>query len=181
MKAVLVSILAYRPALIIMDEPLSGLDPLVRDELMATLLEQRGETTVLISSHDLAEIDSFSTHVGYMDAGRLRISEPMEEMRVRFRRVTVKSQLRLTLPAQVPGYWLNFTINDSMARWTEADFSEVTSRTRVRQVFGDVQLYSEPITLREMFLLLARPPRPAPVEPEEPRPRWQADEKEAAE
>jgi ABC-2 type transport system ATP-binding protein len=180
MKAVLVSILAYRPALIIMDEPLSGLDPLVRDELMATLLEQRGETTVLISSHDLAEIDSFSTHVGYMGSGRLRISEPMEDLRVRFRRVIIKSQLRLTPPAKVPDYWVNFTADDSVARWTEADFSEVTSRARARQIFGDVQLYSEPITLREIFLLLARPPRPAPEE-EEPRQRWQAEESEAAE
>jgi ABC-2 type transport system ATP-binding protein len=180
MKTILVSVLACRPTLIVMDEPLGGLDPLVRDDLMATLLEQRGETTVLISSHDLAEIDSFSTHVGYMDTGRLRISEPMEDVRARFRRVIVKSPLRLTPPARVPDYWLNFTADNAIARWTETDFSDVTSRARARQIFGEVQLYSEPITLREIFLLLARPPQAATQE-EEPKPRWQAEESEAAE
>jgi len=181
MKAVLISVLAYRPTLIIMDEPLSGLDPLVRDELMATLLEQRGETTVLISSHDLAEIDSFSTHVGYMDRGSLRMSQTMEDVRARFRKVIIKGAVRLTHPAKVPEYWVNFTAEETIARWTETDFSDVTSRGRARQMFGDIQLYSEPVTLREIFLLLARPHRPVQEEEEEPRPRWQADESEAAE
>src|SRR5208282_2221531 len=74
MKASLASVLAYRPRLIVMDEPLSGLDPLVRDDLMEALVDLAGETTVLISSHDLAEIDNFASHVGYMDGGRLRLS-----------------------------------------------------------------------------------------------------------
>jgi ABC-2 type transport system ATP-binding protein len=181
MKAVLVSVLAYRPKLIVMDEPLSGLDPLVRDELMATLLEQRGQTTVLISSHDLAEIDSFATHVGYMDAGRLRISEPMTDLRERFRRVILKCSMPLRLPEKLPAEWLNFQAEGGVARWTESDFGESSSRTRARQLFGEVQLYSEPMTLREIFLLLARPPRPAPEEEVEPRSRRQAEESEAAE
>ena len=64
MKAALASVLAYRPALIVLDEPFSGLDPLVRDELIEGLLERATETTILLSSHDLAEIESFATHVG---------------------------------------------------------------------------------------------------------------------
>lgn len=181
MKALLTSVLAYRPRLLVLDEPLSGLDPLVRDDLMESLVEQRGETTVLISSHDLAEIDSFSTHMGYMDGGRLRISEPMEDVHARFRRVIVKSPIRLTLPAKIPEYWLSFTADEAIARWTETDFSDVSSRARARQTFGEIQLYSEPITLREIFLLLARPPQSVVEEHEEPRPGWQAEESEAAE
>jgi len=59
MKAALASILAFRPQLIVMDEPFSGLDPLVRDQLIETLLDRINDnsdllgTTVLISSHDL--------------------------------------------------------------------------------------------------------------------------------
>ena len=60
MKASLVSSLAYRPKLIILDEPFSGLDPLVRDEFIEGLLESAAGATIFISSHDLAEIESFS-------------------------------------------------------------------------------------------------------------------------
>ena len=54
-KAALVSALAYRPRLLILDEPFSGLDPVVRDDLVHGVLERAGEEqwTVLVSSHDL--------------------------------------------------------------------------------------------------------------------------------
>jgi ABC-2 type transport system ATP-binding protein len=64
MKAALASVLAYHPKLIVLDEPFSGLDPLVRDELIESMLERAEEATVLISSHDLGEIESFASHVG---------------------------------------------------------------------------------------------------------------------
>jgi ABC-2 type transport system ATP-binding protein len=159
MKAVLASVLAYRPQLIVMDEPLSGLDPLVRDELMASLLEQAAGTTILISSHDLAEIDSFASHVGYMDRGQLLMSEPIANVRDRFRHVAVKRLARFEPLDSTPPEWIGFTAEGSIARWTEIDFSESLSRTRARQVFGDVQLQAEPMTLREVFLHLARAQR----------------------
>src|SRR5678810_255042 len=57
MKMALQCALPFRPELLILDEPFSGLDPLVRDEFMEQLLQQAGEMTVLISSHELGEID----------------------------------------------------------------------------------------------------------------------------
>jgi ABC-type multidrug transport system ATPase subunit len=63
--------LPYRPKLLILDEPFSGLDPLVRDEFMEGLLCQAGEMTILISSHELAEIDGVATHVAFLDEGKL--------------------------------------------------------------------------------------------------------------
>ena len=69
MKAAFASSLAYRPSLIVLDEPFSGLDPLVRDELIEGLLDRAPETTIFLSSHDLAEIESFSSHVGFLEEG----------------------------------------------------------------------------------------------------------------
>src|SRR5206468_10748038 len=74
-KVALVSSLAYRPRLLVLDEPFSGLDPLVRDELIEGLVESAEQTTILISSHDLTEIESFASHVGYLDHGRLQFSD----------------------------------------------------------------------------------------------------------
>src|SRR5277367_6585192 len=75
MKAALASSLAYRPALIVLDEPFTGLDPLVRDELIQGLLDSADGATILISSHDLAEIETFASHIGYLDRGRMQFSE----------------------------------------------------------------------------------------------------------
>src|SRR5580700_2446798 len=101
MKAALASSLAYRPKLIVLDEPLSGLDPLVRDEFIDGLIESAGEATILISSHDLAEIESFASHIGYLDRGRLQLSEEMTSLTARFREIEITLP---TLPA-IPANW----------------------------------------------------------------------------
>jgi ABC-2 type transport system ATP-binding protein len=83
MKAALASSLAYRPKLIVLDEPFGGLDPLVRDELIEGLVERAPESTIFVSSHDLAEIENLASHVGYLEQGRLRLSEEMTTPRSR--------------------------------------------------------------------------------------------------
>jgi ABC-2 type transport system ATP-binding protein len=62
------------------DEPFSGLDPLVRDEFMEGLLGQAGDMTILISSHELAEIDGVATHVAFLDEGKLLFQESMSDL-----------------------------------------------------------------------------------------------------
>ena len=68
-----------------LDEPFSGLDPLVRDDLIEGMLESAEETTILVSSHDLAEIESFASHIGYLDQGRLRFPKSSTSLTARFR------------------------------------------------------------------------------------------------
>ena len=67
MKMALACALPFRPKLLVLDEPFSGLDPLVRDEFMEGMLRQADETTVLISSHELTEIEGVATHIAFMD------------------------------------------------------------------------------------------------------------------
>ena len=98
MKAAFASSLAYRPKLIVLDEPFSGLDPLVRDEIIEGLLERAPETTIFLSSHDLAEIESFASHVGYLEQGRMLFSEEMSVLSGRFREITIT----LSAPSAVP-------------------------------------------------------------------------------
>ncbi len=69
MKAAFTSSLAYRPRLLILDEPFSGLDPLMREDLIQGLIECAEETTIFISSHDLAEIETFASHIAYLAHG----------------------------------------------------------------------------------------------------------------
>src|SRR6201999_598670 len=59
MKMGLACALPFRPKLLILDEPFSGMDPLARDEFIEGLLQQAGEMTIFVSSQELSEIESF--------------------------------------------------------------------------------------------------------------------------
>jgi ABC-2 type transport system ATP-binding protein len=123
MKVMIVGALSFRPQLLILDEPLSGLDPLVRDEVMSGMLSQAGETTILISSHEIAEIESGTTHVAFMARSRLLFQEPVESLSARFRDVNV------TLEAPVadqppPASWTNLRREGQMVRFTETAFTD---------------------------------------------------------
>jgi ABC-2 type transport system ATP-binding protein len=115
MKVALASVLAFQPSLIVLDEPFSGLDPLVRDELIEALLDTAAlkaapakdgapptdPLTILLSSHDLAEIESFCTHVAFLHDGRLLFAEEMPTLSARFREVTVTLALNPSTPPQI--------------------------------------------------------------------------------
>jgi ABC-2 type transport system ATP-binding protein len=87
LKAALVSALAYKPKVLLLDEPFSGLDVLVRDEISETLLGEASGMTVLLASHDLADLESFASHVGYLHEGRLLFSDEMPALANRYRGV----------------------------------------------------------------------------------------------
>lgn len=89
MKATLVSSLAYRPRLLILDEPFSGLDVLVRDEFIRGVLElsEQEHWTVLVSSHDIDEVERLADWVGILRDGELQLSEPVASLQARFRKV----------------------------------------------------------------------------------------------
>jgi ABC-2 type transport system ATP-binding protein len=74
---------------LILDEPTSGLDLFVRREFLTSLIDLAGEgRTILISSHQVSEVERMASHVAFLDQGRLILAGPVEEVRrrvVRFR------------------------------------------------------------------------------------------------
>jgi ABC-2 type transport system ATP-binding protein len=162
MKAALASSLAYRPRLLIMDEPFSGLDPMVREDLIDGLLESAEETTILVSSHDLGEIESFATHIGYLDTGRLQFSEEMASLTARFREVEVllDSPPLLSLDAldrPWPAHWLRPETAPALVRFIETHFDPLRTPDEIRGVFGEVRdIAAHPMTLRAIFVTVAR-------------------------
>lgn len=156
MKAAMAAALAFRPGLLVLDEPFSGLDPLVRDELIEGLLDRSPETTMFLSSHDLSEIESFSSHVGYLEQGRLLFSEEMTELAGRFRDVTVTLASPRTQSA-VPAQWLQYEATDSMVRFVHSGCRGEQTAVELRQMFPEAKgIEMEPMPLRSIFLAVAR-------------------------
>lgn len=162
MKVSFASSLAYRPSLIILDEPFSGLDPLVRDELIEGLIERAPETTIFLSSHDLAEIESFSSHIGYLQQGRLLFSEEMSALSNRFREVTVTLSNPAPLAANLLASWLEPQTVDCVLRFVHSDFNEGNSPRELSERFSSARDISfEPMSLRQIFLAIAKSNRGA--------------------
>ena len=160
MKMALLCALPYRPKLLILDEPFSGLDPLVRDEFMEGLLEQAGEMTILISSHELAEIDGVATHVAFLDEGRLLFQESMSELSGRFREVQVTLETEAVRPSQVPKEWMQMRAVGNVLTFVDARFEENNLGELVRSRIERVrEIDSKPMALRSIFTTLARAAR----------------------
>jgi ABC-2 type transport system ATP-binding protein len=149
MKALLVGALAFRPQLLVLDEPLSGLDTLVRDEVVNGLLQQAADTTILISSHELAEIESFTTHVAFMQNGRLLLQEAIESLQARFREVNVTLSAMKELPRPMPEDWLLAQVEGHRLRFVASQFQDETVLYQaLARHFGAVTMECEPMTLR---------------------------------
>ena len=164
MKAAFAISLAYRPKLIVLDEPFTGLDPLVRDELIEGLLPSAENTTVFISSHDLGEIESFASHIGFLDRGRLQFSEEMGSLSGRFREieVTLPVDKAAPKPDQCPPAWLNAQQSASVFRFVDSRFEEERTAAQVRGLFGEAaQVAVNPMPLRAIFVTLAKASRKA--------------------
>jgi ABC-2 type transport system ATP-binding protein len=162
MKAALASSLAYHPRLVILDEPFSGLDPLVRDEFIDGLIESAEGTTILISSHDLAEIESFASHAGYLERGQMRFSEDMSSLSARFREVEVTLGEPTGLPRNWPADWLQPQTSPAVVRFIDTHFDEATIGERVRGLFPHMtDISARAMPLREIFVTLAREERRA--------------------
>ncbi len=88
------------PELLLLDEPVDGLDPVMRRQVWSLLLQDVAErgTTVLVSSHNLRELEDVCDHVGIMDRGRMLLERPLSEMQEN----TVKIQLALPDGIELP-------------------------------------------------------------------------------
>ncbi|HEY3935612.1 MAG TPA: ABC transporter ATP-binding protein [Gemmatimonadales bacterium] len=100
-KLMLLLALCQRPDLLVLDEPMDGLDPVVRRDVLAALLEYVSThgATVLVSSHLVHELERFCDWIGVMDRGRLVVELPMSEFRNGNKRIRVSTDIALDVAA----------------------------------------------------------------------------------
>ena len=82
-RAGLIVALAYRPELLVLDEPSSGLDPIVRRDILGAVLRTIADEgrTVLFSSHLLEEVEQVADHVTMIRQGRIVVSAPLRQVK----------------------------------------------------------------------------------------------------
>ena len=157
MKAALASSLAYHPKLIVLDEPFTGLDPLVRDELIQGLLDRVEESTIFVSSHDLAEIETFASHVAYIEEGKLRFAEELGSLASRFREVELTFESPPVVPQRKPENWLQLSASAAVVQFTDCRFDSDRTTADIRSIFGEPQNVTfSPMSLRSIFLAMAK-------------------------
>jgi ABC-2 type transport system ATP-binding protein len=157
MNLALASAMAFHPKLIILDEPFGGLDPLVRDQLIEGLIERAAEATVFLSSHDLAEIESFASHVGYLESGKLLFSEDMTSLSTRFREIELTRDSDGPLPSSMPANWLQPKTSGAIVRFIDSRFDEQKFPSEIQRLFGTVRdVQYRALSLRAIFLAMAR-------------------------
>ena len=70
----------HRPRLLILDEPVSSLDPEGRRDILAFVASLRGSTTVVLSTHVLEDVERVCDHVAVLDRGRLVTAQPLSDL-----------------------------------------------------------------------------------------------------
>lgn len=94
-KLMMLLALCQKPDLLVLDEPMDGLDPVVRRDVLAALLDYVSAhgATVFVSSHLVHELERFCDWIGVMDRGRLVVELPMEEFRSGNKRIRVSGNV----------------------------------------------------------------------------------------
>jgi ABC-2 type transport system ATP-binding protein len=162
MKMALACALPFRPDVLILDEPFSGLDPLVRDELMDGVLGQAREATLLMSTHELGEVESFATHIAFLEEGKLLFNEPMEQLHNRFRAVRIAFDHAAHVPQEPSPDWFELAAAGNTLQFIDSRFAEQLSQERLNAWFDGIRsIEAEPVPLRTIFTTLARAVRNA--------------------
>ena len=96
---------AHRPDLLLLDEPSSGLDPIVRRDILEAVIRTVSDEgrTVFFSSHLLEEIERVSDHIAMLHQGRLVLCGPLDQIKAQHRRITIRFEAQQSEPPSVPG------------------------------------------------------------------------------
>lgn len=173
MKALLISVTAFRPAVLLLDEPFSGFDPVVRDDVSRGLIEvaQSGECTVLLSSHDIEEVERVADRLVMLEKGRKLLDEETGELVARHRRIDVD----LGSPADVrssrgagehswPAHWSAPQVAGNRIQFTDTAYAHDACEAACRVRWPEAAVRALPMGLRDIYLHAARAAVPAAVQ-----------------
>ena len=150
-RAGLIAAIAHRPQLLVLDEPSSGLDPVVRRDILSAIIRTVADEgrTVLFSSHLLDEVQRVSDHVAMLHLGKMLLSSPMDEVLTSHHRLTVRFEQPLDSPLKLDAA---LRCEGEGREWTVLCNGERASvEAQLTQLNGEIVERASP-TLDEIFV-----------------------------
>jgi len=146
--------LAYRPELLLLDEPSSGLDPLVRRDILEAIIRSVADEgrTVLFSSHLLDEVERVSDHLAMMHQGRLLFCGPLDQVKQSHRRLIVHFETVQAAPPRLEGA---LSITGSGREWKIVSSGTSIQTAAHAASLGGVIVDDQTATLDEIFVARA--------------------------
>jgi len=155
--------IVHSPAVVILDEPTVGLDPLQMREIRALIRELRGEHSIILSTHILPEVQAVCDRVYIISAGKLVLSDTIAGLQLRMRASSLVAGLRRPPESQelqsLPGVQAVEALGDG--RWRihydpERNPAEQLALEAVRRDWGLYELVPERLSLEEVFVDITR-------------------------
>ena len=143
--------LSLRPEILLLDEPVDGLDPVMRRQLWSLVMSdvEKSGLTVVVSSHNLRELEDVCDHVGIIDHGRLLLERTLSQLQDNFVKLQVVFRTEdASLPGDLPVLHHSVTgkVNTYILRAGEARAAQVVQE--LDPIFYDIL----PLTLEEIFI-----------------------------
>jgi len=157
-KAAFVGALSFHPRLLIMDEPFGGLDPAVRDEVLDALFElmNREEWSILVSSHEVDEVERLADLAVILDGGRTLIREDKDHLLSRCRHVSLHSSVSIS-PGALPAHWWNPRGGEGRFTFVDSEYQSERFAADIQKFFpGATHIAVEPAPLKDITRALLR-------------------------
>ena len=143
---------AHDPRLLILDEPTSGLDPMVRRQFLESMIDRAAQgQTVLLSSHQINEVERVADWIAILHQGELKLVEPLESLRRSVSVVTASLDDSGATAALPPGDVMTESQNGRQLRWVVRNLGD-DWRSSYGPESGVTDLSAVPATLEEIFV-----------------------------
>jgi ABC-2 type transport system ATP-binding protein len=150
-RAGLLAALAHRPQLLVLDEPSSGLDPIVRRDILGAIIRTIAEEgrTVLFSSHLLDEVQRVADRVAILHQGRMMLTATMDEIMDTHRRVTLRFPQSMDHPPALVG---SIACSGQGYEWTYLCNGQSEQLRRAAEAMGATVVDDTALSLDEIFV-----------------------------
>jgi ABC-2 type transport system ATP-binding protein len=150
-RAALLTALAYRPPLLLLDEPSSGLDPVVRRDILGAIIRTVADEgrTVLFSSHLLEEVERVADDVAMIHDGKIVMCDSLENIKASHHLITLRFPETLSEKPDFPGA---ISVEGKDQEWTIVCNDNLDELSAKAKVIG-CEIYQEtPPTLEDVFV-----------------------------
>lgn len=162
-RAGLLVALAYRPELLLLDEPSSGLDPIVRRDILGAIVRTIADEgrTVLFSSHLLDEVERISDRVAMLKGGRILFTGELDDIKQSHHRLTLRFDAEWQRPPALEGV---LSWEGRGCIWTAVACGRIDDVALAASAAGAEIVEQLPLSLDEIFLARVGEPRMRPEE-----------------